>query len=48
MSKKKPDKGYMLVVERRRSNAAGTHDHRPNRLRTRKAQKDRAIKEQTG
>ncbi len=31
--------------EIRKSNASGTHDNRPNRLRTRKAIKTNAIKE---
>jgi hypothetical protein len=32
-------------AERARSNAWGTHDNRPRRLRTRKAQKDAAKKD---
>jgi hypothetical protein len=53
MKKKNPshkgieNKPYIEAMrELRRSNAATTHDNRPNRLRTRKAIKTQAIKEQ--
>jgi hypothetical protein len=53
MKKKNPthkgieNKPYIEAMrEIRKSNAAGTHDNRPNRLRTRKAIKSQAIKEQ--
>jgi len=53
MKKKNPthkgieNKPYIEAMrEIRRSSAAGTHDNRPNRLRTRKAIKTQAIKEQ--
>lgn len=40
------NKPYIEAMrELRRSNAGGTHDNRPNRLRTRKAVKTQAIKE---
>ena len=52
MKKKNPthrgieNKPYIEAMrEIRRSNASGTHDNRPNRLRTRKAIKTQAIKE---
>jgi len=41
------NKPYIEAMrEIRRSSAAGTHDNRPNRLRTRKAIRTQAIKEQ--
>jgi len=41
------NKPYIEAMrELRRSNAATSHDNRPNRLRTRKAIKTQAIKEQ--
>lgn len=48
--KAKPQKiantAYIVAMrELRRSNKAGTHDNRPNRLRTRKNIKQHAIKE---
>jgi hypothetical protein len=53
MKKKNPthkgieNKPYIEAMrELRRSNAATSHDNRPNRLRTRKAIKTQAIKEQ--
>ena len=53
MKKKNPthkgieNKPYIEAMrELRRSSAAGTHDNRPNRLRTRNAIKSQAIKEQ--
>ena len=53
MKKKNPaykgieNKAYIEAMrELRKSNAATTHDNRPNRLRTRKAINDNAIKEQ--
>ena len=37
---------YIVAMrELRKSNASGTHDNRPNRLRTRSAVKNQAIKE---
>ena len=37
---------YIIAMrELRKSNASGTHDNRPNRLRTRQAIKTNAIKE---
>ena len=52
MKKKNPthkgieNKPYIEAMrELRRSNAATTHDNRPNRLRTRKAIKTQAIRE---
>lgn len=40
------NKAYIIAMrEIRKSNAATTHDNRPNRLRTRKAVKTQAIKE---
>ena len=40
------NKAYIIAMrEIRKSNASGTHDNRPNRLRTRKAIKTNAIKE---
>ena len=47
---KKPQKiqntAYIVAMrELRKSNASGTHDERPNRLRTRSAVKNQAIKE---
>ena len=40
------NKPYIIAMrELRRSNKAGTHDNRPNRLRTRKNIKQHAIKE---
>ena len=37
---------YIVAMrELRKSNASGTHDERPNRLRTRSAVKNQAIKE---
>ncbi len=52
MKKKNPthkgieNKPYIEAMrEIRKSNASGTHDNRPNRLRTRKAIKTRAIRE---
>lgn len=40
------NKAYIIAMrEIRKSNASGTHDNRPNRLRTRKAVKTNAIKE---
>jgi len=47
---KKPQKiqntAYIVAMrELRKSNASGTHDNRPNRLRTRSAVKNHAIKE---
>lgn len=40
------NKAYIIAMrELRKSNAATTHDNRPNRLRTRKAIKTNAIKE---
>ena len=40
------NKAYIEAMrELRKSNASGTHDNRPNRLRTRKAIKANAIKE---
>jgi hypothetical protein len=40
------NKPYIEAMrEIRRSNASGTHDNRPNRLRTRKAIKTQAIRE---
>jgi len=40
------NKPYIEAMrELRKSNASGTHDNRPNRLRTRKAIKANAIKE---
>jgi hypothetical protein len=40
------NKPYITAMrELRKSNAATTHDNRPNRLRTRKAIKTQAIKE---
>jgi hypothetical protein len=40
------NKPYITAMrELRRSNKAGTHDNRPNRLRTRKNIKQQAIKE---
>lgn len=53
MKKKNPthkgieNKPYIEAMrELRKSNAATTHDNRPNRLRTRQAVKNQAIKEQ--
>jgi hypothetical protein len=41
------NKAYIEAMrELRKSNAATTHDNRPNRLRTRKTINDNAIKEQ--
>ena len=52
MKKKNPthkgieNKPYIEAMrEIRRSSAAGTHDNRPNRLRTRQSIKNQAIKE---
>ena len=40
------NKPYIEAMrELRKSNASGTHDNRPNRLRTRKAIKTNAIRE---
>jgi len=40
------NKAYIIAMrEIRKSNKAGTHDNRPNRLRTRSAVKNQAIKE---
>lgn len=53
MKKKNPthkgieNKPYIEAMrEIRKSNASGTHDNRPNRLRTRSTVKNQAIKEQ--